>query len=447
MHNSMYQIQALADIANEYLKTIYGEFLIVNNSNMYNFDMIQTILRKGKYTSRYRLFLLYPDEKINYEIPQSDIINDAGNYTENYQNGQRRNANISLVNINGQYTPNINSIWVYDKFRLDVGVEYNDEVFWFPRGIYIMGNPSVQHNDSDKQISLSLVDKFALLEGHMGTLETTYEIPEGTDIEIAIKAILTIDSGSGYALDLKPIIYDHSFKGRRTPYTIRKDAGSNFGEIILELASILGAECFYNDIGNLCFIPINETVVDENKPIIWDFSDEQKEFISSNSNYDFENVVNEVDVIGDNINNKIVSAVARNEDPESPICIQRIGRRVKYLNDAAIYSDELAQDRANYELRCCRILGTKISISTTFNPLLFVDNIITIEDSYYKYKREKFLIQSISYSLGSSNQMTITCSALSNLNTSDEETKSYLADNAHNFITTVYQDFLVVTRR
>ena len=96
---------------------------------------------------------------------------------------------------------------------------------------------------------------------------------------------------------------------------------------------------------------------------------------------------------------------------------------------------------------CCRILGTKISISTTFNPLLFVDNIITIEDSYYKYKREKFLIQSISYSLGSSNQMTITCSALSNLNTSDEETKSYLADNAHNFITTVYQDFLVVTRR
>ena len=422
MHNSMYQIQALADIANEYLKTIYGEFLIVNNSNMYNFDMIQTILRKGKYTSRYRLFLLYPDEKINYEIPQSDIINDAGNYTENYQNGQRRNANISLVNINGQYTPNINSIWIYDKFRLDVGVEYNDEVFWFPRGIYIMGNPSVQHNDSDKQISLSLVDKFALLEGHMGTLETTYEIPEGTDIESAIKAILTIDSGSGYALDLKPIIYDHSFKGRRTPYTIRKDAGSNFGEIILELASILGAECFYNDIGNLCFIPINETVVDENKPIIWDFSDEQKEFISSNSNYDFENVVNEVDVVGDNI-------------------------RVKYLNDAAIYSDELAQDRANYELRCCRILGTKISISTTFNPLLFVDNIITIEDSYYKYKREKFLIQSISYSLGSSNQMTITCSALSNLNISDEETKSYLADNAHNFITTVYQDFLVVTRR
>ena len=73
MHNSMYQIQALADIANEYLKTIYGEFLIVNNSNMYNFDMIQTILRKGKYTSRYRLFLLYPDEKMELNVQLSIV--------------------------------------------------------------------------------------------------------------------------------------------------------------------------------------------------------------------------------------------------------------------------------------------------------------------------------------------------------------------------------------
>ena len=447
MHNGIYQVQALADIANEYLKTIYGEFLIVDNENKYDFDMLETILRKGKYTSKFRLFLLYPDEKINYEIPQEDIINDSGNYTENYQNGQRRNVNISLVNKDGQYIPSINSIWVYDKFRLDIGIEYNNDIFWFPRGIYIMGNPNSTHDDSDKQLSLTLVDKFALLEGKMGTLETTYEIPEGTDIESAIKEILTLDSGSGYALDLKPIIYDHSFKGMRTPYTIRKDAGSNFGEIILELADILGAECFYNNTGNLCFIPINETVIDENKPIIWNLSDKEKEFLSSNSDYDFENIINEVDVVGDNINNKIVSAVARNEDPESPICIQRIGRRVKYINDAAIYTDKLAQDRANYELRCCQILGTRISILTTFNPLLFVDNIITIEDDYYGYKRDKFLIQSISYSIGNSNQMTITCTALSNLNRNDEETKSYLADNEHNFITTVYQNYLVVTRR
>ena len=254
--NSIYQVQALSDIAHNYLKTIYGEYLIVDNQTSYDLDMLSKVLKNGKYVSKFRLFSLYPDERINFEIPQEDIINNSGNYTENYQNGQRRNLNISLVNKDGKYTPNINTIWVQDKFRLDVGIEFNQEIFWFPRGIYIMGNPDSKHQDSDKKVDLCLVDKFALLEGKMGTLETTYEIPEGSDIEQAIIGILTIDTGSGYSLDLKPIIYDHSFKGKRTPYTLRKDPGSTFGEMILELADMLGAECFYNDVGNLCFIPL-----------------------------------------------------------------------------------------------------------------------------------------------------------------------------------------------
>lgn len=440
--NSIYEVQALADIAHNYLKTIYGEFLIVDNQTSYNLDMLSKILKNGKYVSKFRLFSLYPDERINYEIPQEDIINNSGNYTENYQNGQRRNLNISLVNKDSKYTPNINTIWVQDKFRLDIGIEFNDETFWFPRGIYVMGNPTSQHQDSDKKVDLCLVDKFALLEGKMGTLETTYEIPEGSDIEQAIIGILTMDTGSGYSLDLKPIIYDHSFKGKKTPYTLRKDPGSTFGEMILELADMLGAECFYNDVGNLCFIPINETILDKNKPIIWDFSDKEREFLSSSTNYNFENIINEVNVVGDNINNKICAAVSTNDDPTSPICVQRIGRRIKYVNDTAIYTDELAQDRADYELRCAKILGTQVSIATTFNPLLFVNNIITIEDDFYKFKREKFLIQSISYTIGDSNQITISCSNINDNNMMENDTEKYLTNNI--IINTPYGAFNLV---
>lgn len=414
MARSIYQIQALADIAKEYLQTMYGEYLVLSNSTNYDIEVLESILKGGKYEAKFRLILLYPDERINYEIPQEDIINDSGNYTENYQNGQRRNLNINLINKSGKYTPSVNTIWTQDKFRLDVGIEYGNDTFWFPRGIYIMGNPTTTHSDSDKQVSLSLVDKFALLEGKMGTLETTYEIPAGSDIKKAIEGILTIDTGSGYPLDLKPIIYDHSFDGKTTPYTLRKDAGSTFGEMILELADMLGAECFYNDLGNLCFIPINETILDKDKPILWNLSDYTRDFISSSTTYDFSNIVNEVNVVGDNINNDICSAVAKNEDPESPICIQRIGRHVSYINDSAIFTEELAQDRADYELRKATILGTSVSITTTFNPLLFVDNVVTVEDEFYKLRREKYIIQSISYSIGHSNQMTITCSNIDN---------------------------------
>ena len=281
----------------------------------------------------------------------------------------------------------------------------------------------------------------------MGTLETTYEIPAGTNIKDAIEGILTIDTGAGYPLDLKPIIYDHNFDGIVTPYTLTKDPGSNFGEMILELADMLGAECFYNDLGNLCFIDINETIQDLNKPIIWHYSDQKKEFLDSSTNYDFNNIVNEVHVVGDNINGKICSAIARNDDPSSPICIRRIGRHIDYINDSSIYSDKLAQDRADYELRCKSILNTSVSISATFNPLIFVNNIITIEDEFYNFKREKFVIQSISYNIGVDNKMSITISNLTNANAVDNEENRYLSDNAHNFITTAYGEFMLVGRR
>ena len=61
-----------------------------------------------------------------------------------------------------------------------------------------------------------------------------------------------------------------------------------------------------------------------------------------------------------------------------------------------------------------------------FNPLLFVNNIITIEDSFFGYKREKFLIQSISYSLGTDSQMTLSCSNLTNFSKQPFATLQYV---------------------
>ena len=269
---------------------------------------------------------------------------------------------------------------------------------------------------SNKRVSLSLSDKYAILEGKQGTLETTYEIPVDSDIEQAIVGILTLDNGSGYPIDLKPIIYDRVFKGLKMPYTLSKDAGSTLGEMLLEIGTILNAEIYYNSQGNLCVLSINETTLDTQKASLYDYNEEDREYFSSNANYDFENAINEIQIVGDNINNEIFSAMAQNTNPLSPLCIQRIGRRIEYINDSNIYSDDLAQQRANYELRKYSILKTTINLNVSFNPLLFVNNLITITDSYYKLKRERFLIQSISYTIGNESQMSISCSNIVNFN-------------------------------
>lgn len=411
-----YSIKALADQTNNVLWSQYGEVLRLVDSSSISMSYLTDVLKRPTIKPRFRLFVLNPDETINYEIPEEDIIINSGNFTENYQNGQRKSVNINLINIDGKYTPSINTIWVHDRFRFDIGLEFDGQVYWFPRGIYILGNPSADHQDSDKQVSLTLVDKFAVLEGKAGTLEATYEIPVDSDIEQAIMGILTLDNGSGYPIDLKPIIYDRAFKGLKMPYTLSKDAGSTLGEMLLEIGTILNAEVYYNSQGNLCFININETTLDIQKASLWDYSDEDRDYGNATANYDFENAINEVHVVGDNINNKIFSAMAKNENPVSPLCIQRIGRRIEYINDSNIYSDDLAQQRANYELRKFGILKTTMNIQVSFNPLLFVNNLVTITDKYYNLTRERFLIQSISYTIGNESQMTVSCSNIVNFN-------------------------------
>ena len=411
-----YSIKALADQTNNVLWSQYGEVLRLVDSSSISMSYLTDVLKRPTIKPRFRLFVLNHDETINYEIPEEDIIINSGNFTENYQNGQRKSVNINLINVDGKYTPSINTIWVHDRFRFDVGLEFDGQVYWFPRGIYILGNPSADHQDSDKQVSLTLVDKFAVLEGKAGTLEATYEIPVDSDIEQAIMGILTLDNGSGYPIDLKPIIYDRAFKGFKMPYTLSKDAGSTLGEMLLEIGTILNAEVYYNSQGNLCVININETTLDVQKASLWDYSDEDRDYDSATANYDFENAVNEVHIVGDNINNEIFSAMAKNENPISPLCIQRIGRRIEYINDSNIYSDDLAQQRANYELRKFGILKTTMNIQVSFNPLLFVNNLITITDKYYNLERERFLIQSISYTIGNESQMTVSCSNIVNFN-------------------------------
>jgi len=71
----------------------------------------------------------------------------------------------------------------------------------------------------------------------------------------------------------------------------------------------------------LCFYPLNETVDDSVKPIIWTYPWLGRDLHNLSLNFQNENIVNCVKVIGDNIDSNVYSAVVSNENPTSPICI------------------------------------------------------------------------------------------------------------------------------
>ena len=383
----------------------------------YNFYYIEDYIKNKHISPRFKIYVLNADETERYEIPNGDII--SGSYSENYQSGQRRTLSFQLNNNNGEYTPSINHFWVGQKFSFYIGFNMNNDensVIWFRKGIYSCQSQSVDNSADTKTVSIETADKFSVLEGKSGTLEYSYTINVGEDIEEVINNILNTDNGSGFMLDSKDIIYNSLFKGKKVISQISESAGATYGSIILKLAEMLSAEVFYNVNGNLTLIPKQEVINDADKPILFSFNADNGDLMTHNYSFSFEDIVNKVIVIGSNVNGNTCRATSVNNSADSPISVSRIGYRTgSIINDSSINSDYLAQERADYELRKVSVAKTSVSNAMLLNPLIEVNNLIEITDSFYGIENEKFLVQSISFSLDYGGEMSISSSNINNL--------------------------------
>ena len=345
-----------------------------------------------------RISVLYPDESLNYFIPPEDIVLDGVSYNENYINGQRRNLSLKLINVANRedrviynrnlspmwkpnyyyikntsgyeclidkpnnwdieytlyytksndvfdsvkykYFPDVDGLWYGTKIKYEQGIKYLDKEYYFPKGIYIINNFDLQHTVSARDITYQCTDKFGLFEGTTGTLEDGYEVPIDTPIEQIINDILNLSGTDGYVNDQKICILDSKFSNFKTQSTIRVDAGGTISNIIEQLATQMSAEYYYNMVGHLVFYPVDESMNDINKPILWVYDEDQMEGLQFTGKDD---VVNVVKVIGNNVDGKIYSAIAKNTNLQSPINIYRIKeRKTSPIDTANVWSDDMA---------------------------------------------------------------------------------------------------------
>ncbi len=410
-------------INTQYINFASGETLSFNiNRNGYYIESVQEAINLSKQihdnmvAPLFRIFVLYDDETVNYEIPREDI-KIGGSYSENYQNGQRRTLTFTLYNHSGQYNPDINFLPVNTRIRFEMGCEFlDDTILWVTKGIFIVNSVSPNDTPQGREVTVSCGDKFSLFEGLSGRLPSAYEITVDTDIEEVLKSFLVMDMGNGVIFDSKPMIYHSVFKGKKTQCSFSKDAGDSLGSLILELATQLSAEIFYNANGILVVIPNSDVTNDDNKPLLDNFNTENGDIAQLAFNISYEQIVNKIIVIGSSNTGGIYEAVAINDRAESPYCYQKIGYRTgNIIRDSTISSQYLAQERANYELRSQMILKTSTNANVLFNPLLEVNNLIAITDPFFNMTNDRFLLQSISCSLDYSGQMTITFTNINNL--------------------------------
>ena len=375
---------------------------------------IKRVLDRNTIHPRFRIFALNQDETIWYRIPNEDIVL-GGSYNENYQNGSRRTLSFSVYNDSGKYNPSPDNLWVGSKVRLDIGLEIPDEstTIWFNRGVFVMNTPSISKSADNKTVAFDCVDKFSLFGDKTGVLNSTLEVPVGTDIESLIKDTIAYDNGNGYPLDPKPIFYHPSFKGRKTPMKLSLSAGDTIESLLNQISEILSAEMFYDTNGTLVFVPIVEVMSDGDKPVLYDY--DISNIQSEDFSFDMSSFVNCIQVVGGNINGHTCSAAAKNDDPMSPVSVQKIGLRTSVITDTNITTDIIAQERADYELRKAIVAKSTLSSTAFFNPLLSVNNLVTYTDKFFNLRRDRFLIQSIGFSLGYEGTMSLSVSNINNL--------------------------------
>lgn len=388
-------------------------------SSVFTASQILEATKAPNIIPRYRIFVLYPDETINYEIPSEDIQS-GGSYSENYQDGQRRSLSFSLIDNDGKYLVGINKLWEGTRLRLDLGVQnYLGTTIWVEKGIFVITRATCSEDNSGNKITqITAGDKFMLFEGKTGVLGDTVEIPIGSKIRDVISGILITDPGNGFPFDQKPIIYNADFQGKTVQSSISKSAGDTYGSILLELGTQLSSEVFYNSQGNLTFIPTAETTSDGDKPLLCEVEVEKGDYDSLSFDIDFSSIVNKVIVTGssNSLSSEVYRAVAVNDDPKSPLCCQRIGYHMgSVINDSNITSNVLAKERAEYELRKALMMKSSVSFNMAFNPLVAVNNLVSVTNPFFGMASKRFLIQGVSCSLDYSGTMSLSLTSLDNM--------------------------------
>jgi hypothetical protein len=353
-------------------------------------DYIDYMQTASVYKPRAKFELLNSDETV-YASFNAQVT--GGSLNINRANGARRSCSINVNNIYNEFTPNPLTYWIGQKIKLSLGYNINGEDFFIPQGVFGVSNPQIVHVKSQKEGTITGVDKFAFLNGRLsGRLTSTYIIPVSSNVIDSIKAVLLESAVNDPVV---PFLLIGS--SEITPYTINKEYGKTYADVLTELNSVLSYNMYYDTTGRFTCEP---DILNSIKASQWDYNSNNGVHFGLTENYNWDEAYNIVMVVGDNVNGNLARATARNDDPSSPLSTCLIGEKLALpITDAVISTDTQAQDRANFEIKRYASLSREVIITSVPLFHLDADQIITIYDEYADLYAEKFLINSITIPL------------------------------------------------
>lgn len=371
---------------------------------------------------------IYPMFKVDlldhYEHTLNDITGylnaeNSGSISVNYQQGVRRTCTFTIVDTEGEFIPSVDApIWMNRKFKLYIGLQdiYTEDIYWFSQGVYCVTNPSIDRETNT--ITLEGVDKYGFLGSETGYNQITvsHVIPEDTVIAEAIRDTLMLDLGNGMVIDATPPLIDNTLLDQKFPYEMEKAPASYLADVFIEMGNVMGSDTYYDNDGHLRYDNGTLDLSYSSSDSLWDFHENDAEYFEPKLTLNTVDIINSVTIVGNNSDNTVTwTYTAENHNPISRVSIENIGRKAYYEESTSVYDDSTAKDYAEYVLNQKSIMQETIDFSCPLLPHLDVNKVITITDDYYKFDKQRFIIQSLTIPLDASSMMSVTASNISSL--------------------------------
>lgn len=326
-----------------------------------DYDLIQMKVRNTKIKVEVLNFNFQTVNSLEGRVTSGSISVDA-------TSDIRRTCSITLVvdRVDTMISPG-GELWI-DKFiRVYQGVDNpknNGDTVWWNMGIFLINNPNGVYNSTTRTITFEGLDLMSKLSGRRnGQLPAvTTVIPAESKVADVVKQTITQLGGFN-----KYIIED---VGYTVPYDIKKDMGSTIYDLLVELRDLYaGWEMFFDVDGVFHWQQIPDGV---NEPVVLDFDQlTQSLIINDNIDVDFENVKNSIIVYGRLLDTgEQVMATRMDTLSDSPFNISSIGQINYIVDDERIYNNDLARQRANYELFLHARMNDAITLETVPIPWL-----------------------------------------------------------------------------
>lgn len=379
-----------------------------------------------------RLRFLNPDGTTAFAIDNNPLNKRSGAFiqngtlTVNLQNGQRRQADVTLSNLDGAYDYNINALWFGQEIAIDEGLILPDGTeYYIPQGVFLIETPTETFKPAERTMQLSLVDKWANLDGTLfGNLDGTYQVNVNTNIFDAIKSVLALDRGNGTALDSVTPVFTEYYNGKAqelpqggtakltdTPYTLKIDSDDGtYADVILGLSNMLNAWIGYDRSGALRVDPSQDDILDTDKPVLWQFSPDEVTFLGATYTVKNTEVYNDVIVLGEALSDYAQAAGrATNLDLSSDTNIYTsLGRRTTRISSSGYYTKQQCEDLAVWKLKRMSVLKKSVEISCGQLFHIEENNLVTIQRTDKPGAPiERHLIEGFSRPLAQTGEMTI----------------------------------------